>query len=227
MESFPNSKNILVVDDEKDISDTVLIALEREGFSALSANSAAQARDILSEKPVDLIVLDVGLPDINGFDLLRQIRKTMTVPVIFLTARSDEIDRIVGFESGADDYVVKPFSPRELTARIKAVLKRTSGSSEESLLMVDGKKMQIRFSGKALSLSRYEYKILKLLSGRPGWIFSREKIMDIVWDDPQESYDRTVDTHIKTIRNKLKEIRPDLDPIITHRGQGYSLKEMI
>jgi len=93
--------------------------------------------------------------------------------------------------------------------------------------MVDGKKMQIRFSGKALSLSRYEYKILKLLSGRPGWIFSREKIMDIVWDDPQESYDRTVDTHIKTIRNKLKEIRPDLDPIITHRGQGYSLKEMI
>ncbi|MDH5654492.1 MAG: two-component system response regulator CreB [Spirochaetia bacterium] len=223
----PNLKSILVVDDEKDISDTVKIALEKEGYSVQTADSASSAKEILSDQAVDLMVLDVGLPDMNGFDLLRQIRKTLNVPVIFLTARSDEIDRIVGFEMGADDYVLKPFSPRELAARVRAVLKRSAGSTDESLFAVDSKKMQIRFSGKPLSLARYEYKILKLLAQRPGWIFSREKIMDMVWDTPEESYDRTVDTHIKNIRNKLKEIRPDLDPIVTHRGQGYSLKEML
>jgi two-component system catabolic regulation response regulator CreB len=227
MNSPAPNRTILIVDDEKDISDTIAIALDREGFSSLTAYNGAQARDILSGKAVDLIVLDVGLPDTNGFDLLRQIRKFIDTPVIFLTARDEEVDRIVGFEIGADDYVAKPFSPRELTARIKAVLKRTSMNGEGNLFQVDTQKMRIRFSGTPLPLSRYEYKILKLLASRPGWIFSREKIMDIVWDDPGESYDRTVDTHIKTIRNKLKEIRPDLDPIVTHRGMGYSLKEMI
>lgn len=220
-------RTILIVDDEKDIADTVIIALEKEGYGTLHAANADQAKDLISVNAVDLIVLDVGLPDTNGFDLLRQIRKSMNVPVIFLTARSDEVDRILGLETGADDYVVKPFSPRELTARIKAVLKRSTGQNDERLFIVDSKKMQIRFSGKPLVLSRYEYLILKLLTERPGWIFSREKIMDIVWDNPEESYDRTVDTHIKTLRSKLREIRPDLDPLLTHRGQGYSIKEML
>jgi two-component system catabolic regulation response regulator CreB len=219
---------ILVVDDEPAITDNITYALRTEGFEVVCCSTGEEALRALAERDVNLIILDVGLPDQNGFELCKQVRKTSTVPIIFLTARTDEIDRVVGLEIGGDDYVPKPFSPRELAARVKAVLRRSSPGEDGAAggpFVSDKQRMKITYFGKALDLSRYEYKILEVLIGRPGWVFSRQKLMDLVWEDPAVSFDRTVDTHVKTIRAKLHEVRPDVDPIQTHRGLGYSLKE--
>jgi two-component system catabolic regulation response regulator CreB len=170
---------------------------------------------------------------VNGFDLMREIRKTCSTPVLFLTARASEVDRVVGLELGADDYMVKPFSPRELVARVRAILRRTTKASterEQTLpvtsrgpFLVDEARFAILYHGEALDLSRYEYRMLKALIENPGRVFSRQQLMNKAWDDPDMSLERTVDTHIKTIRRKLKAVRPDEDPISTHRGFGYSL----
>jgi two-component system catabolic regulation response regulator CreB len=175
------------------------------------------------------MILDIGLPDINGIELCKEIRKSRDLPIIFLTARSAEIDRVVGLEIGADDYVVKPFSPRELCARVKAVLRRTrqpaaDGPSSRAFQLNESKR-QISYFGSPVDLSRYEYNLLTPFIHRPGHVFSREQLMDLAWDEPEASMDRTVDAHIKNIRAKLKIIAPDIDPIITHRGVGYALKE--
>jgi len=226
------AQRILVVEDEPAIADTITYALRTEGFEVAWCSTGEEATRVLHENDISLIVLDVGLPDQNGFDLCKEIRKTSAVPIIFLTARTDEIDRVVGLEIGGDDYVPKPFSPRELAARVKAVLRRfpsgndgASGARVHSPFIIDRQRMTIRYFGKPLDLSRYEFRILEVLASRPGWVFSREKLMDLVWEAPEASMDRTVDTHVKTIRAKLRAIRPDVDPIQTHRGVGYSLKE--
>jgi two-component system catabolic regulation response regulator CreB len=223
-------KEILIVEDEPTIADTIAYALETEGFDVLRSTTAQEALHEFNRRKISLIVLDVGLPDINGFELCREIRKQSSVPIIFLTARSDEVDRVVGLELGADDYVVKPFSPRELSARVKAVLRRTdSGAGNtavaETPFAVDDNKKRISYFDVTLELSRYEYKMLALFISRPGWVFTRDKLMDMIWEEPEASMDRTVDTHIKTLRMKLHKVRPDLSPILTHRGIGYSLKE--
>src|SRR5262245_21321599 len=193
------------------------------------------AMPLLEADPVDLIILDIGLPDINGFELLKEIRRTRTTPIILLTARTGEIDRVLGLEIGADDYVGKPFSPRELAARVKAVLRRSpatpAGKPADSKkpaiepFVVNTSKRAIVFFGTALELSRYEYEILRRFIERKGHVFSREQLMSLVWEQPETSLDRTVDAHIKNIRAKLRAVRPDLDPIVTHRGTGYSLRE--
>ena len=220
---------VLIVEDEPAIADTIQYALETEGFDTICVASGMPVIPLLTEKPVDLIVLDIGLPDIGGFELCKEIRKTHQTPIIFLTARSDEIDRVVGLEIGGDDYIVKPFSPRELSARVKAVLRRTRNPSGappfQQAFQINESKRQTSYFGCILDLSRYEYDILKAFIRRPGHVFSRERLMDLVWDEPEASMDRTVDAHIKNIRAKLKTIKPDLDPIITHRGTGYALKE--
>jgi two-component system catabolic regulation response regulator CreB len=183
----------------------------------------------LDQESIDLIILDIGLPDINGLELCKQIRKVHNLPIIFLTARSEEIDRVVGLEIGADDYVVKPFSPRELTARIKAVLRRTRQPATDppsnQAFQIDASRRRIFYFDTALDLSRYEYNLLKVLIRRPGHVFTRDHLMELAWDEPEASMDRTVDAHVKNIRAKLKAIRPQIDPIITHRGVGYALKE--
>jgi len=175
------------------------------------------------------MVLDIGLPDIHGFDLCKEIRKTRSIPILFLTARSAEIDKVVGLEIGGDDYMTKPFSPRELSARVKAILRRTRPSPLSPLpvqaFSVDESRRQIFFFGKPLDLSRNEYALLKTFVRRPGHVYSRDQLMELCWDEPDTSLDRTVDAHIKNIRNKLRNIKPDVDPIVTHRGMGYSLKE--
>ena len=187
-------------------------------------------------------MLDVGLPDIGGFDLCREIRKRHGLPILFLTARAGEIDRVVGLELGADDYVVKPFSPRELAARIKAILRRTAavpgvpaapaaatapGPDAKAAFpfRLDADRRVIAYFGSPLELSRYEYRLLTVLLEKPGRVWSREQLMDKAWDSPDSSLDRTVDAHVKSLRAKLREIRPDTEPIRTHRGMGYSLKE--
>ena len=220
---------ILIVEDEPAIVDTIQYALETDGFETQWLSSGMDVIPLLSRDTIHLIILDIGLPDINGLELCKAIRKQHTIPIIFLTARTDEIDRVVGLEIGADDYVVKPFSPRELSARVKAILRRTKQSntplSAPQAFQIDESKCQISYFGKVLELSRYEYNILKIFIRRPGHVFSRDQLMDFVWDDPETSMDRTVDAHIKNIRGKLKAIKPDIDPIITHRGMGYSLRE--
>jgi two-component system catabolic regulation response regulator CreB len=226
---------ILVVDDEPTIADAIAYALGTEGMRVIRAATAGEARAALGREAVDLVVLDVGLPDDNGFDLCRDIRRGSEVPIIFVTARAVEVDRIVGLELGADDYVAKPFSPRELSARVKAVLRRSGdrrrttaappASAEAPPFVVDERKLAIAFCGRAVELSRYQFRILKALIDRPGEVFSRGQLMDAAWDEPDASFDRAVDTHIKQIRAKLRAIRPDVDPIQTHRGEGYSLRE--
>jgi len=225
-------QRILVVEDEPAIADNITYALKTEGFEVAWCSTGEQALRILGEEHIDLMVLDVGLPDRNGFEVCKEVRRTSAVPIIFLTARADEVDRVVGLEIGGDDYVPKPFSPRELAARVKAVLRRLpagdSASRPErasSPFTVDKQRMKIWYFGQELDLSRYEFRILEVLLERPGWVFSREKLMDRAWDSPEASMDRTVDTHVKTLRGKLHKIRPDIDPIQTHRGLGYSLKE--
>ena len=222
---------ILIVDDEPAITDAIRYVLETDGFETISLAEGLPVLPLLASEDIDLIVLDVGLPDINGFDLCREIRKSRNTPILFLTARSTEIDRVVGLEIGADDYVVKPFSPRELAARIKAILRRSKANGtgdaapRSGAFLVNESKRQITYFGKLLDLSNYEYRILTTFLRRPGHVYSRSQLMDMAWDVPEASMDRTVDAHVKNLRAKLKAISPDIEPIITHRGAGYSLKE--
>ena len=220
---------ILIVEDEPAISDNIQFVLESEGLDTIRVDTGLAAWPILDESKVDLIILDIGLPDINGFDLLRDIRRTQSTPIILLTARTAEIDRVLGLEIGADDYVAKPFSPRELAARVKAVLRRShsgpAGKPSVEAFTVNPSKRAIAFFGNVLELSKYEYEILRRFIERKGHVFSREQLMDLVWEQPETSLDRTVDAHIKNIRAKLRAIRPDLETIVTHRGSGYSLRD--
>lgn len=222
-----NKKKILIIEDEPGIADSLEYVLKTESFDTIWVQTGNEGLSIVGEKQCDFVILDIGLPDINGFEVLKQIRHASDLPVLCLTARVEEIDRILGLELGADDYVSKPFSPREVSARIKAIMRRGSSNTKtgDCPFIIDTNKRQITYFGQKLQLSRYEFDILSLLANRPGWIFNRQKIMDLVWLEPDESFDRTVDAHIKMLRAKLKAVRPDIDPIETHRGIGYSLKE--
>lgn len=225
----PARQIILVVEDEASIAETITYALQTEGFAPVWKTTGREALKAIKEQPVALVVLDVGLPDMSGFDVCRELRKQHAVPVIFLTARSGEVDKVVGLELGADDYLAKPFSPRELTARIRAVLRRSNGAASGGTAPAgwahDAAKCRISFQGQALDLTRNEYRLLAALLAAPGRVFSRDQLMTAAWDDPGASLDRTVDAHIKTLRAKLREAAPDADPIVTHRGLGYSLRE--
>lgn len=220
-------QKILLVEDESAIADTIIYALETEGFQAKWYQLGQEAlAELQNSSDYALVILDVGLPDTNGFDLCKAIRRFSEIPIIFLTARNEEIDRIVGLEIGADDYVTKPFSPRELSARVKVILKRVAGTtvaSPETTFTIDNARARICYLGEVLELTRYEFLILKKLLEQPERVFSREQIIADVWNDAHESMDRAVDTHIKTLRKKLKEINRDRDPIKTHRGLGYSI----
>jgi two-component system catabolic regulation response regulator CreB len=220
---------ILIIEDEPAIADAICYALETEGFQTRCLHAGEEAAALLASGDFALAVLDIGLPDINGIELCKQLRQRFDVPIIFLTARDTEIDRIVGLEVGGDDYVTKPFSPRELTARVKAVLRRSQPRPDpapgNSAFTLDAERFQARFCGQPLELSRYEFLLLQVFLRRPGQVFSREQLMEMVWDAPEASMDRTVDAHIKNLRAKLRAIHAEFDPIVTHRGLGYSLKE--
>lgn len=223
---------ILIVEDEPAIADTVVYALATDGFAPQWVASGEAALAAAASQPFALAIVDIGLPDINGFELFRRLQEAPpALPVIFLTARSGEIDRVVGLELGADDYVAKPFSPRELVARVRTVLRRaqrparTAAAPSATAFAVDDERKLIRFHGQPLDLSRIEYRLLKVLVERPGRVFSRDELMERAWDDPAASFDRTVDAHVKTLRAKLRAVAPDEDPIVTHRGMGYSLRE--
>ncbi|MFP8777485.1 two-component system response regulator CreB [Hydrogenophaga sp. RWCD_12] len=227
--------HILLLEDEPAIADTLLYALRSEGFEVAHVQLAREALAAFARQPPDLAILDVGVPDGNGFDVCRAIRKTSELPIVFLTARNEEIDRILGLELGADDYVSKPFSPREVCARVKAILRRTAnGKTAEqgaaqvaatvlSPLRLDEAAQRIACGGDYLALTRYEYLLLATLLRRPGRIFSRAELMDLVWADAPDTLDRTVDAHIKMLRAKLRERGLSTELIQTHRNMGYSL----
>ncbi|MGO4220912.1 two-component system response regulator CreB [Lysobacter sp. TAF61] len=218
--------HILLVEDEPTIADIVVHALRTDGFEASHCLTGRDALALARTEHFDLAVLDVGLPDIGGFALCRELRRGRDLPVIFLTAHNAEAERILGLEIGGDDYVTKPFSPRELVARVRVVLRRMHHDAPTAAtgFVHDAEGKRITYRRRLLDLTRYEYGLLAALLQRPGAVLSRTQLMDRVWGDAMDSSDRTVDTHIKTLRAKLRDVAPDADPIRTHRGLGYSLE---
>lgn len=223
---------VLVVEDEAAIADTVRYALRSEGHAAEHCALGRLALERVRAGGIDVVVLDVGLPDLGGFEVCRQLRTFSQVPVIFLTARNDEFDRVLGLELGADDYVGKPFSPRELVARVRARLRRPAqplaadaepGWVRQGVFAIDREGRRVRYRDVPLDLTRYEYALLAALLQRPGAILSRAQLMERGWDHASDSADRTVDTHVKTLRAKLRAAGAQDDPIRTHRGVGYAL----
>ncbi len=230
--------SINIVDDESAIADAVSFALRAEGFRCQHFATGTEFLAGLSHEIPSLVLLDVGLPDGSGFDFFRQLREVTNVPVIFLTARKEEIDRVVGLEMGADDYVVKPFSVRELMARVRMVLRRGANPATvprplqavtapsaiaQGRFHQDSSRRQISYCGKPLDLTLHEYQLLEVLLQHPGRVFTRAQLLDHAWEAPDHRLDRTVDSHIKSVRAKLREANSSGDPIRTHRGMGYSL----
>jgi two-component system catabolic regulation response regulator CreB len=234
---------ILIIEDEPAIADTLTYALGTEGYETVWCTTGRAALEELRQSAFALALVDVGLPDVNGFDLFREINRQWPLPMVFLTARNGEIDRVVGLELGADDYISKPFSPREVCARVRMVLRRAQRSDgavphappvaaddgtrvcNATGFAIDDARKSISFRNRQLELSRTEYRLMKVLAERPGRVYSRDELMAQAWDHPDVSLDRTVDAHIKQLRAKLRAIAPDEDPIQTHRGMGYSLRE--
>ena len=231
------SARLLLLEDDPAIARTVAYALERDGLTVTHSLLVHDARQQLQSARFDLLVLDVGLPDGSGLDLLRDVRNaapTAALPVLMLSAHGEEIDRVLGLELGADDYLTKPFSPRELAARVKALLRRAGhgngnghpaapAATAAALFHDDETGQRISLRGQALPLTRREYRLLSHLLRGAGRIHSRDALLAAAWGDDSESTDRTVDTHIKTLRAKLRELDPAREYISTHRGMGYCL----
>ena len=223
---------VLLVEDEVALHDAIKPYFEREGIELLSAFDGTTGLEAIGSWKPDLVILDVMLPGIDGFEILRQVRSQSMVPVIMLTARGDEIDRLLGLEMGADDYVSKPFSPRELVARVKAVWRRyerTSHSVDDQTprlcegLEVDTETLEARWQGKNLGLTKSEFLIVSLLASRPGRVFTRRELARELGSE-YDIDDRTVDAHVKNIRKKITDVAGDPNVIETVRGFGYRLR---
>lgn len=223
---------ILLVEDEPAIADILIYALGTECFEVTHALTGGEGITAFSEKTHDLAILDIGLPDMTGLDVCRRLREISQVPVLFLTARDGEVDRILGLELGGDDYVTKPFSPREIVARVRAILRRAqTGTVRENPMSVshpplhhDPLSMRVCCFGREMDLTAHEYKLLLVLLGTPGRVFTRDQLLDHAWQDPGAVTDRTVDAHVKSIRAKLRTASPGAEDFIqTRRGLGYLL----
>ena len=222
---------ILVVDDEVKVCDLLRVYLERSGYAVLCASDGRAAVMEHERHNPDLVLLDLNLPGMDGLDVCRTLRRSSDVPIIMLTARDEEPDRIVGLELGADDYVTKPFSPREVVARVKAVLRRRDTSVSERRpiavgdVYVDPSRYEVSYRGKPLRLTAREFAIVEHLARNPGRVFSRTQILDQVFGIDFEGYERTIDAHIKNVRQKMTESSPDTPtPLTTVRGVGYKLE---
>jgi two-component system catabolic regulation response regulator CreB len=222
---------VLLVEDEPAIADTLVYALTTDCFEVTHALTGSEGLAAFERQPHDLAILDIGLPDMTGLDVCRRLRETSNIPVLFLTARDGEVDRILGLELGGDDYVTKPFSPREIAARVRAILRRAgtaappaAPAADAPILHHDASAMRIHCHGHSLDLTAHEYKLLLVLLARPGRVFTRDQLLDHAWEDPGAVTDRTIDAHIKSIRAKLRLVRPGAEDLIqTRRGLGYSL----
>ena len=225
-----DKETILVVDDEKDILDLVSYNLEEEGFVIVKASDGLSALKLTEKKHPDLIILDLMLPKLSGIEVCKILKnngKTANTPIIMLTAKTEEIDRVLGFELGADDYVTKPFSPRELVLRVKAVLKRTKEKSVSDIFKVDALTIDVpkhlaRIDDKPLVLTPTEFKLLLRLAAQRGKVLTRDTLLDTVWGYDYSGFNRTVDTHVRRLRSKLGTMGKYIEPV---RGLGYRFKE--
>ena len=220
-------KRILVVDDEEMIVRTVKAYLDQEGFKTYTAYDGEEALRAFNEKGPDLIILDLMLPKLSGIEVTKRIRSTSTVPIIMLTAKASEADRVVGLELGADDYVVKPFSPRELVARVRAVLRRIDGETGANeriacgKLEIDLRSREVTVDGKAVELTPTEFDLLSYLAHHPGQVFTRLQLLREVQGYTYDAFARTIDTHVKNLRRKVEENPKDPKYILTVHGVGY------
>ena len=224
--------HVLIIEDEPAIAETLVYASKEANMQSTHCLLGIEGLAALKAHHFNFVILDIGLPDMTGFDVCKLIRtlpdrEKANIPVLFLTARNHEVDRIVGLEIGADDYVTKPFSPRAVVARIKTILRRTSALTPEKAtngaFLLDAGASSIQYCGALLNLTRYEYLLLKTLILQPKRVFARSQLMDLIWEDAEDTLERTVDAHIKTLRAKLRSIDAASEAIVTHRGMGYSL----
>jgi DNA-binding response OmpR family regulator len=225
------SRTILVVDDEPRIVELARDYLEHAGFRVITANDGRGALDVARHDRPDLIVLDLGLPGLDGLDVTRELRRDGSIPIVMVTARDDELDKLLGLELGADDYLTKPFSPRELVARVKAVLRRTDRPTDPSdvirvgELQLDVPRMRTEVAGRSVDLTPTEFTLLATLARQPGRIFTRSQLLDALHGVAFESYERAIDSHIKNLRRKLEPDPRQPRFVLTVYGVGYRLAD--
>ena len=221
-------KHVLIVEDEKKLADILIAYLNKEQFRVTHYESGNGVSDWVKNNQPNIILLDLMLPDVNGKDLCKEIRQFSTVPIIMVTAMIDEIDRLIGLELGADDYVCKPFSPKEVVARVKAVLRRSEGDFNQGEIydafQVNDETYSIKLHGDRLDLTPVEFRLLKMFIQSPGRVFNRDQILDNIFEDGRIVLDRTVDTHVKNLRHKLKTASPEHDYVRSVYGIGYSFE---
>ena len=221
-------KHVLIVEDEKKLADILIAYLNKEQFRVTHYESGSGVSDWVKNNQPNIILLDLMLPDVNGKDLCKEIRQFSTVPIIMVTAMIDEIDRLIGLELGADDYVCKPFSPKEVVARVKAVLRRSEGDFNQGEIYdafeVNDETYSIKLHGDRLDLTPVEFRLLKMFIQSPGRVFNRDQILDNIFEDGRIVLDRTVDTHVKNLRHKLKTASPEHEYVRSVYGIGYSFE---
>ena len=221
-------KHVLIVEDEKKLADILIAYLNKEQFRVTHYESGSGVSDWVKNNQPNIILLDLMLPDVNGKDLCKEIRQFSKVPIIMVTAMIDEIDRLIGLELGADDYVCKPFSPKEVVARVKAVLRRSEGDFNQGEIYdafeVNDETYSIKLHGDRLDLTPVEFRLLKMFIQSPGRVYNRDQILDNIFEDGRIVLDRTVDTHVKNLRHKLKTASPEHDYVRSVYGIGYSFE---
>ena len=220
-------QHILIVEDDRTIAESITFILEQDSFSCQWFDNGLDALDYVENNAVDLMLLDVGLPDMSGFDVLRKVRIKSDIPVVIISARDDESDQVLALEGlGANGYITKPFSPRLVVAHVRSQLRRDrTGKNPKSKFSINQAMQKILFHNQELTLTQTEFKILSHLIKHPNQVHSRDYLMNNIWDRPHGSDEKTINTHIKSIRKRLHEIDERSDPIETHRGIGYSLIE--
>jgi DNA-binding response OmpR family regulator len=230
---MPDSSTILLVDDEDSVQKLLAYPLERDGFRVVQARDGEEALARFSEEPVDLVVLDLMLPKVDGLEVCKRLRASSTVPIIMLTARDDELDKVLGLELGADDYITKPFSIREFRSRVRALLRRAAiptaeRSAEEMIerdgLRIDVARRDVEVSGNTVLLTYVEFELLRTLAARPGRVFSREMLLQALWGGAEYREPRTIDVHVRHLREKLERDPSEPEFILTVRGVGYRFR---
>jgi DNA-binding response OmpR family regulator len=231
---MPDSSTILLVDDEDSVQKLLPYPLERDGFRVVSARDGEEALQRFAAEPVDLVVLDIMLPKLDGLEVCKRLRAESSVPIIMLTARDDEFDTVLGLELGADDYITKPFSIREFRSRVRALLRRAGTAQraretgevlEAGPLRIDPDRRTVQLGGAPVDLTYVEFELLRTLAASPGRVFSRRALLEAVWGDAAYREPRTIDVHVRHLREKLERDPSDPDLILTVRGAGYRFRE--
>jgi DNA-binding response OmpR family regulator len=231
---MPDSSTILLVDDEESVQKLLAYPLEREGFRVVQARDGQEALERFAAERIDLVVLDLMLPKLDGLEVCKRLRATSTVPIIMLTARDDELDKVLGLELGADDYITKPFSIREFRSRVRALLRRASiprdGGAEDELIERDGLRIDagrrtVELDGRAIRLTYVEFELLRALAAHPGRVYSRRMLLEALWGGSDYREPRTIDVHVRHLREKLETDPREPEFILTVRGVGYRFRD--